>query len=129
MSSDFGQYLPDKAFMSSGTAPQRDHKIVRDASEAKGLSKAADRMQAYRSEEQAHNDKRQQTGFQPQGPLAFGQFEVGRGSMPQNCFATRQFQDLSKRLVVYPHSARLLWAPGARRRARADRLGTACSHI
>jgi len=58
---------------------------------------------AYRSEEQQYNDHRQATGFQPQGPLAFGQFEVGRSSMPKWAFETYQYKSNSKRLQDYPH--------------------------
>ena len=62
----------------------RDHVVVSDSSVAKALDAAADKAQAYRSEEQKYTDKRQATGYQLAGPVPFGTFEVGRGSMPGN---------------------------------------------
>ena len=100
---EFASHLPSQDFMSSSTAPQRDHKVVRDGSTVAALKRASSAKQIYRSEEQAYNDHRQATGYVPQGPLSFGQFEVGRGSMPQNCFPTRQFTDVTKRLVTFSH--------------------------
>lgn len=82
----------------------RDYSVVRDASFVARLDAAADRMQAYRSDEQKFNDKRQATGFQPQGPLAFGQYEVGRSSMPRQAKeGTAAFEDTIVRGLIYPH--------------------------
>jgi hypothetical protein len=90
------EYLPREGVV-------RDHAVVRDSSVVARLDALADKKQAYRSSEQRFNDKRQATGYQPQGPLSFGAFEVGRSSMPEHCQPSSQFLDTSKLGVVYPH--------------------------
>ena len=81
----------------------RDHVVVSDSSVAKALDAAADKAQAYRSEEQKYTDKRQATGYQLAGPVPFGTFEVGRGSMPGNDRNTAVFMDGMMRGLVHPH--------------------------
>ena len=63
----------------------------------------SDKAQAYRSEEQKYTDKRQATGYQLAGPVPFGTFEVGRGSMPGNDRNTAVFMDGMMRGLVHPH--------------------------
>jgi hypothetical protein len=79
-------------FFSSAHGPARDH-VVAKAGDSVKLHAAAMAKQQYRSSEQRYNDKRQATGFQPNGPLAFGEYEVGRSSMPKHCEATWQFKN------------------------------------
>ena len=86
--------------LSSKHGPMRDHAVVKDASTVAKLNEQATRAQAYRSEEQKYNDKRQATGYQPQGPLAFNHYEVGRSSMPQHCHPTYQYKDKTERGMV-----------------------------
>ena len=62
----------------------------------------AERMRAYRSPEQLHNEHRRATGFEQQGVLAFGQFEIGRGSMVRNCRPTSTFLDKRPKGVMHP---------------------------
>lgn len=81
----------------------RDHAVVKDDSVRQKLAAAADKAQAYRSAEQKYNDHRQATGFQPAGPLAFGQYEVGRSSMPEHCFSTWQFKNAGHTDAIYHH--------------------------
>lgn len=59
----------------------------------------------YRSEEQAYTDKRQATGFENRGPVAFGKYEVGRSSMPGNREDDGKavFADTMKRGIVHQH--------------------------
>ena len=90
-------------YMSSSTAPKRGHKAVQDSSVVAKLDALADKAMVYRSVEQAYTDHRQATGYQLKGPLPFGTFECGRGSMPGNATSTAVFRDLMKRGIVYPH--------------------------
>ena len=91
------------AFKSSSHGPMRDHAVVRDSSVVARLDALADKAQAYRSAEQRFNDKRQASGYQPQGPLSFGEFEVGRSSMPKHCEPSAHFLDQSERGLIYGH--------------------------
>ena len=91
------------AYRTTATGPRRDHAVVRDASVAKRLDMLADAAMAYRSAEQLYNDKRQATGYVSQGPLSFGEYEVGRSSMPKHCYATSQFKDLTRREKIFAH--------------------------
>ena len=92
-------------FFSSETGPARNHAVVKDASVVKKLDELADKMMAYRSEEQKITDHHQRTGYASAGPVAFGQFEVGRSSMPQNTVfgGTHQFKATTQRGTVYHH--------------------------
>ena len=83
--------------------PKRDHNVVTDSSVSAGLHAAASKMQSYRSAEQQYTDHRQATGYQLYGPVPFGTFEVGRGSMPRNKKPTHVFLDQKARGVIYPH--------------------------
>ena len=50
---------------------------------------------------------------QPPAPLAFGQYEMGRSSMPDNAEPTAAFRDTMKRGLVHPHpDGNNLQAPG-----------------
>ena len=89
-----------KGHMSSKTGPMRDHEVVMDGSKVAKLNEQATRAQSYRSEEQRYNDHRQATGFQPQGPLAFNHYEVGRSSMPMHAGETYQYKDKQTRGLV-----------------------------
>ena len=91
-----------RGFNMSKTGPARDH-ASGDANTMKYLAAEAQKKQAYRSDEQKLTDHHQATGFTSAGPVAFGQYEVGRSSMPAHCHATRIFLDQTKRGEVYPH--------------------------
>ena len=81
----------------------RDHAVISNSSVVQKLDELADKAQAYRSEEQKYTDKRQATGYQLSGPVPFGTFEVGRGSMPGNDRNTAVFMDQMVRGINYPH--------------------------
>ena len=92
----------DRAYVSGGGTVLRDHRSGTLA-EMKALEAAAEKAQAYRSEEQKYNDHRQATGYQPAGPVSFGNYEVGRSSHPDHCQPTAVFKASTPLGVVYPH--------------------------
>ena len=89
---------------SERAGPLRDHLHYDDATRAHYRREAEKRM-GYRSEEQAYTDKRQATGFENRGPVAFGKYEVGRSSMPGNREDDGKavFADTMKRGIVHQH--------------------------
>lgn len=91
-----------RGFNMSKTGPARDH-ASGDLKTMKHLAAEAQKKQAYRSEEQKLTDHHQATGYANAGPVSFGQYEVGRSSMPAHSHPTRIFLDQTKRGEVYPH--------------------------
>lgn len=92
----------DRAFMSGSGTVLRDHKSG-TLGEMRALEAAAEKAQMYRSEEQKLTDHHQATGYANAGPVSFGQYEVGRSSLPTQANPTRIFLDQTKLGVVYPH--------------------------
>ena len=92
----------DKAYMSGSGTVLRDHKSG-TLGEMRALEAAAEKAQMYRSDEQKLTDHHQATGYANAGPVSFGQYEVGRSSLPTQANPTRVFLDQTKLGVVYPH--------------------------
>lgn len=59
------------------------------------LEWAAELKQTYRSDEQRYTDKRQATGYESQGPVAVGFYEVGKSSKPEFAKPMRIFKSLA----------------------------------
>ena len=83
----------------------RDHAVVRTEHTAATLAQLARQNMAYRSQEQKVTDARQNRGYTNLGPVAFGQYEVGRSSMPNNKEDDGRavFSNTCKRNIAYPH--------------------------